>query len=85
MGQISCHAGYKAKQIVAGSDFRTLNGMALASDGRVLVMSAVGESLFVFDRSNGRVETVVGLPLGASDDGVVTERRRRLAHVAIAS
>ena len=71
---IECHAGYAVRQVVAGSDFRTLNGLAIGPDGRVFVACTVGESLLAFDRRTGDIQTLVGPPLGASDDLVVTEK-----------
>ncbi len=70
---IVCADGYAIIELVAGSDFRTLNGLAIDSDGRILVASALGESLFAYDRGTGLVETVVGPPLGAADDLIVTK------------
>lgn len=72
-GAIVCAPGYVAKQIVPGSGFHTLNGIALAPNGRVLAASGVGEAIFAFDRASGQIETLVGPPLGEADDLVVTK------------
>lgn len=60
------------ERLVAGSPFHTVNGLAFAPDGRLLVASMMGESIFAFDVARGGTsEVVVGSPAGGSDDLVM--------------
>ncbi|AUW58163.1 hypothetical protein C1T17_08645 [Sphingobium sp. SCG-1] len=63
--------GYKVSLLVPGSAFHTLNGITTTPDGRVFLASVSSDSIFSFDLKSGAVSTVVGPPLGHSDDVVV--------------
>lgn len=65
-------AGYEIKQIVAGSGFHSLNGVAFGPDGRLFAASVAGESIFALDLSTGHVETIIGAPEGEADDLLFT-------------
>lgn len=65
--------GYQIEQIVAGSEFHSLNGVAFGPDGRLFAASVAGESIFALDLATGRVETIIGAPEGEADDLIFTK------------
>lgn len=65
---ITVEPGFMVEQIVQGSGFHTLNGVAFGPDGRLFAASAAGEGIFALDLATGVVEMVVGPPAGEADD-----------------
>jgi sugar lactone lactonase YvrE len=58
--------------IVTGSTLHTINGLALAPDGRILAAGLGSETISEINPKTGKVSEVVAQPDGRSDDLVVT-------------
>lgn len=68
MASIVIESGFVIEQIVEGSGFHTVNGVAFGPDGRLFAASVAGESIFALDLATGAIESVVGPPTGEADD-----------------
>ncbi len=68
MASIVMEPGFVIEQIVEGSGFHTVNGVAFGPDGRLFAASVAGESIFALDLATGAIESVVGPPTGEADD-----------------
>ena len=67
-GGIIVETGFVVEQIVEGSGFHTVNGVAFGPDGRLFAASVAGESIFALDIGTGAIESIVGPPAGEADD-----------------
>ncbi len=68
IASIIMEPGFVIEQIVEGSGFHTVNGVAFGPDGRLFAASVAGESIFALDLATGAIESVVGPPAGEGDD-----------------
>jgi len=71
-GPLVTAPAFQLEKIVPGSEFHSLNGIALGPDGKVYVASVTGESVYTFDLTTRKIDILVGPPLGQSDDLVIT-------------
>ncbi len=62
MASIILEPGFVIEQIVAGSGFHTVNGVAFGPDGRLFAASVAGESIFALDLATGAIESIVAAP-----------------------
>ncbi len=59
---------YRQEEVVAGSPFQGVHGLALDGKGHLLASNLLGQSVHSIDLSTGAVSTLVGPPLGGADD-----------------
>ena len=59
---------FTVEQIVEGSGFHTLNGVAFGPDGRLFAASVLGEGIFALDLKTNAIKSIVGPPIGGGDD-----------------
>lgn len=61
-------AEWKSEWLVPGGPFRGIHGLAIDSDGMILVGSVMGQAIYRVDPASGHVEVVVAAPEGEADD-----------------
>ncbi|WP_435582937.1 PQQ-binding-like beta-propeller repeat protein [Amycolatopsis thermoflava] len=64
-------SGYRLERLVTGTALHTINGLALAPDGRVLTANLAGETISALDPATGQINSLVPQRDGRSDDLVV--------------
>ncbi|ATB28473.1 SMP-30/gluconolactonase/LRE family protein [Melittangium boletus] len=62
---------YRQEEVVAGSPFQGVHGLALDGKGHLLAGNLMGQTVHSVDLSSGKVSTLVGPPLGGADDVAV--------------
>ena len=68
----AARVGVEISRLVEGSDFHSINGVTVASDGQLLTTSMGGETIHKFNIATSEVSAVVMPAEGRSDDIVVS-------------
>jgi sugar lactone lactonase YvrE len=59
---------YTVSEVAPASPFSGIHGIAVAPDGKLIVGSVVGQSMFTVDPATGETKTLLGPPDGMADD-----------------